>query len=155
MSWVDPNAASPLQVPGLPALKGGLEFASPSQRSPYNVDPMNFGPRIGLAYRGWENVVVRTGYGIFFDPIKGAAAGTGGGGFTGFNFTTPLVTTYNNDGGDTCRTTIRPVAIGSTRAAREFAGLIDWSGSRCQRTDSNLEQHALHSDLEFRIRARV
>jgi hypothetical protein len=54
MSWVDPNAVSPLQVPGLPQLKGGLDFASNNQRSPYNVDPMNFGPRIGLAYRTFE-----------------------------------------------------------------------------------------------------
>ncbi len=98
MSWVDPNAVSPLQVPGLPQLKGGLVFASDKQRTPYDVDPLNFGPRIGLAYRSPGNFVIRTGYGIFFEPIKGAAAGTGGGGFTGFNFTTPLVTTYQNDG---------------------------------------------------------
>src|SRR5258707_6661942 len=43
-------------------------------------------------------MVVRTGYGIFFDAIKGAASGTGGGGFTGFNFNTPFLTTYQNDG---------------------------------------------------------
>jgi hypothetical protein len=98
MSWVDPNAVSPLQVPGLPQLKGGLDFASNSNPSPYNVDPLNFGPRFGIAYRAPLGLVVRTGYGIFFDVIKGAAAGTGGGGFTGFNFNTPLLTTYNNDG---------------------------------------------------------
>ncbi len=98
MSWVDPNAVSPLQVAGLPQLKGGLEFASNQNPSPYNTDPLNFGPRIGIAYRAPGNIVIRTGYGIFFDPIKGAAAGTGGGGFTGFNFTTPLLTTNQNDG---------------------------------------------------------
>ena len=98
MSWVDPNAVSPLQVPGLPQLKGGLVFANSNQPSPYDVDPVNFGPRIGIAYRAPFDFVVRTGYGIFFDPIKGAAAGTGGGGFTGFNFNTPLITTYQNDG---------------------------------------------------------
>jgi hypothetical protein len=98
MSWVDPNAVSPLQVPGLPQLKGGLDFASNNNPSPYNVDPLNFGPRFGIAYRAPLGLVVRTGYGIFFDVIKGAAAGTGGGGFTGFNFNTPLLTTYNNDG---------------------------------------------------------
>jgi hypothetical protein len=98
MSWVDPNAISPLQVAGLPQLKGGLEFASNSNPSPYKVDPFNFGPRFGIAYRAPLGVVVRTGYGIFFDPIKGAASGTGGGGFTGFNFNTPLLTTYTNDG---------------------------------------------------------
>jgi hypothetical protein len=98
MSWVDPNATSPLQVAGLPQLKGGLVFASDNQPSPYNVDPLNFGPRFGLAWKAPYGMVVRTGYGIFFDAIKGAAAGTGGGGFTGFNFNTPFLTTYQNDG---------------------------------------------------------
>src|SRR5439155_10600300 len=41
MSWVDPNAVSPLQVPGFPQLKGGLVFAGDKQRSPYETDPMN------------------------------------------------------------------------------------------------------------------
>lgn len=98
MSWVDPNVASPLQVPSLPNLKGGLEFASDGDRSPYNVDPMNLGPRVGIAYRTLGDIVIRTGYGIFYEVIKGAASGTGGGGFVGFNYNTPLLTTYQNDG---------------------------------------------------------
>lgn len=97
MSWIDPNAVSPVQVPGLPQLKGGLVFANDNQRSPYNVDPNNLGPRIGLAYQAPGGMVIRTGYGIFFEPVKGAASGTGGGGFSGFNWNTPLLTTYQND----------------------------------------------------------
>ncbi len=98
MSWVDPNVTFPIQVPGVHPLTGGLLFASSSDPSPYNLDPLNFGPRIGIAYRTKGDFVVRTGFGIFFDAIKGAASGTGGGGFTGFNYTTPLVTTYQGDG---------------------------------------------------------
>jgi len=98
MSWVDPNAASPLQVPSLPQLNGGLVFASDNQRSPYNVDPWNFAPRAGFAYRTKGDLVIRTGYGIFYEVIKGAASGTGNGGFTGFNWNTPLITTYQNNG---------------------------------------------------------
>ena len=127
-SWVNPSAVSPLQVPGLPQLKGGLVFASPSDRSPYNVDPMNFGPRIGLAYRGFENIVVRTGYGIFFDPIKGAAAGTGGGGFTGFNFNTPLVTTYNNDGATPSARISNPFPTGPQFPPGSTQGLLTGVG---------------------------
>ncbi|MBV8818720.1 MAG: TonB-dependent receptor, partial [Acidobacteriaceae bacterium] len=76
MSYVDPTAVSPLQVPGLGTLNGGLRFVNNNTPSPYNVDPMNFGPRIGLAYRTFQNIVIRTGYGIFFDEIKGGASGT-------------------------------------------------------------------------------
>jgi len=97
-SWIDLNAASPLKVPGLPGLKGGLVFASDKDRYAYNTNYANWGPRIGFAYRTFKDTVIRTGYGIFFNPIKGAAAGTGGGGFAGFNFTTPIQTTYQSDG---------------------------------------------------------
>ncbi len=77
---------------------GGLEFADNGQRTPYNVDPKNWAPRVGFAYRGPRDIVIRGGYGIFYDTIKGAASGTGGGGFTGFNWTTPLLLTYQSDG---------------------------------------------------------
>ena len=97
-SYIDPSVASPLQVAGLAPLRGGLEFTNGSNRSPYNLDPLNFGPRIGLAYRAAGGFVIRTGYGIFFDPSKVDAQGTGGGGFQGYNFQTPYVLTYQNNG---------------------------------------------------------
>jgi hypothetical protein len=128
MSWVDPNAVSPLQVAGLPELKGGLEFASNSNPSPYNVDPLNFGPRFGIAYRAPLGLVVRTGYGIFFDPIKGAAAGTGGGGFTGFNFTTPLLTTYQNDGATPYGRISNPLPSGPQLPPGSSQGLLTGLG---------------------------
>jgi hypothetical protein len=128
MSWVDPNAISPLQVPGLPQLKGGLDFASNNQRSPYNVDPMNFGPRVGLAYRTFKDIVIRTGYGIFFDPIKGAASGTGGGGFTGFNFNTPFVLTYNNDGATPSARISNPLPSGPQLPPGSSQGLLTGLG---------------------------
>ena len=98
MSYVDPSAVNPLQVPGLPTLYGGLRFVTPGDPYPYNTDPWNFGPRVGLAYRVIEKTVIRSGYGIFFEPIKGGASGTGGGGFQGFNYTTNVLTTYQGDG---------------------------------------------------------
>jgi hypothetical protein len=97
-SYVDPSVTYPIQVAGLPPLKGGLEFTNSNNRSPYNVDPNNFGPRVGLAYHTAGDFVIRTGYGIFFSPAKANAAGTGNGGFQGFNYSTPFVLTYQNDG---------------------------------------------------------
>jgi hypothetical protein len=100
MSWIDPDAASPLQVPGLAPLRGGLDFAgvNGNSRAPYDVDASNFAPRVGLAYRIGQNTVIRSGFGMFYMPIKGGAAGTGGGGFQGFNYTTNIQTTYQGDG---------------------------------------------------------
>jgi len=128
MSWVDPNAVSPLQIPGLPQLKGGLDFAGNGQSTPYNVDPMNFGPRFGIAYRAKGDIVIRTGYGIFFDAIKGAASGTGGGGFSGFNWNTPVVTTYNNDGATPSTRLSNPFPAGVQLPPGSSQGLLTGLG---------------------------
>jgi hypothetical protein len=112
-SYINPTVASPLQVAGLPPLQGGLEFTNASNRSPYNIDPDNFGPRMGLAYHAAGGFVIRTGYGIFFDPSKAEAAGTGNGGFQGYNFNTPFVLTYNNDGATPSARISNPLPGGS------------------------------------------
>jgi hypothetical protein len=77
MSWLDLNAQSPLQVPGLGPLKGGLQFANPNDRAPYYNNYHGFGPRFGFAYKVRPTTVVRGGYGIYYTQNKGAAAGTG------------------------------------------------------------------------------
>jgi hypothetical protein len=77
MSWLDLNAASPLQVPGMGPLKGGLQFANPNDRSPYYNNYHGFGPRFGFAYQLRHTTVVRGGYGIYYTQNKGAASGTG------------------------------------------------------------------------------
>jgi hypothetical protein len=128
MSWVDPNVVSPLQVAGLPQLKGGLVFANNNNRTPYNVDPVNFGPRIGLAYHTLGGIVIRAGYGIFYDAIKGAAAGTGNGGFMGFNFNTPLVLTYNNDGATPAARISNPLPNGPQLPPGSSQGLLSFVG---------------------------
>ena len=96
-SWFDPDAVSPLKVPGM-TLKGGLRFADDSTRTVYDLDGNNWAPRVGLAYRFMKNTVVRTGYGIYYLPSKAALSGNGGGGFDGFNQITPWITTYQADG---------------------------------------------------------
>ncbi len=127
-SWIDPNVASPLSVPGLPQLKGGLEFASDNQRTPYNVDPLNFGPRFGIAYRTKGDIVIRTGFGIFFESVKGAAAGTGGGGFMGFNWNTPLLLSYQSDGATPWGRLSNPIPQGIQLPPGNSQGLLTGLG---------------------------
>lgn len=97
MNYLDPNIASPLQVPGLPNMKGGLRFASPDDRNVTGVDFKNFGPRFGFAYAMKPTFVLRGGYGLYYLPPRNGAVGTGPG-FQGFSQTTPWITTYQNDG---------------------------------------------------------
>lgn len=94
-SYLDLDIDSPLVVPGLPGLKGGLQFVDANNRSPYGHDRNNFGPRLGFAYRWTEKLVVRGGYGIFYAPTIRGAAGTGGGGVLGFSRGTTWVITYD------------------------------------------------------------
>jgi hypothetical protein len=93
----DPNAANPLQVPGM-TLKGGLLFVNPSDRLPFNRDLNNWQPRVGLAYHMFKNTVLRTGYGISYLPTFDLPS------FSSFNTTTALVA--SNDGGLTPAVTL-------------------------------------------------
>ena len=60
-----------------PAIKGGLLFASNSNRLPYKRDLNNFAPRVGLAYQVMEKMVIRSGWGITYTPTADIAPTTG------------------------------------------------------------------------------
>jgi Carboxypeptidase regulatory-like domain/TonB dependent receptor len=102
MNWLDPNALSPLQVPGLPTLQGAEVFASPSDRSNYYTSYRAVQPRFGFAYQlpetlGIQNLVLRGGYGIYYSTPRSGASGTGPWGFQGFDVQPPWITTLNSD----------------------------------------------------------
>jgi hypothetical protein len=98
MNYLDPGVQSPLQVPGLSNLHGGLIFASARDRQVNGMDYRNFGPRFGFAYALDSKLVLRGGYGIFYDPPRNGAAGTVATGFQGFSQVTQLIGTYQGDG---------------------------------------------------------
>jgi len=114
MNWWDLDLAQSISAPNpvldeslLPAgaglqqdfgsLKGGLVFASPNQRPTADTDKNNFGPRISFAYRMNEKTVIRTGYGVFYNPTLFGTAGAGQGGIDGFQSSTNWRNTYNGD----------------------------------------------------------
>lgn len=77
--------ANPVSGVTLPTIKGGLTFASPSDRAIYQTATTNFSPRIGFAWTPHPKMSVRGGFGIFdssvgrIDPIA-----------TGYSQTTQL-----------------------------------------------------------------
>lgn len=115
MNWLDPKAASPLQltaaqqaiaasdglsfsqVQALNTLQGIEIFVSPKQRQNYYYDYKDVQPRLGFAYQLRHNLVVRGGYGIFYSTPRSGAAGTGPWGYQGFNIQPPWLTTLNLD----------------------------------------------------------
>jgi len=91
--WFNPNIASPIasQVPGL-NLKGGFQFASDNQRTPYIRNNHDFAPRVGFAYRLTDKLVIRSAYGMFYAPNPYGTSGNVG---NGYSQTTPFVSTVN------------------------------------------------------------
>jgi hypothetical protein len=100
--WFNPTLPSPLgNVPGVGPLEGGLEYATPSERTDINTNFGGIAPRVGLAYRLTPKMVLRGGYGIFYNPTQFGAGGNWGnvsGGMDGFFSQTPWVTTYQDSG---------------------------------------------------------
>jgi hypothetical protein len=94
-SYLDLTVPSPLQVPGLPNLRGGVRFTDSNQRHNYGSDHNDFGPRFGLAYRLTDQTVLRGGYGVFYTTTKRSASGIG---FEGFRKANNWITSYQNDG---------------------------------------------------------
>lgn len=98
MSYLDPDVPSPLKVPGLPNLRGGLQFVDSDRRSNHITDRNNWAPRIGFAYRLTDEVVLRGGYGIFYQASGSGASGIGAGDTQGFAQDTDWITEFQADG---------------------------------------------------------
>jgi hypothetical protein len=60
-------------IPELPVsqfvVRGGYQYATPSNRGAWKLDPHNIMPRFGLAYRIDDKTVLRGGFGLYFDQL--------------------------------------------------------------------------------------
>jgi hypothetical protein len=88
---------------------GGLVFAGSrtpgAPRGIKDLDTNNFAPRIGLAFKATDRLVLRSGISVFYSPTTGFGPNATNAGALGFNAITP----YNSsiDGGRTPYTTIQ------------------------------------------------
>lgn len=79
MTFLDLTASSPLAGPsGLTNLMGGLGYvgANGNSRQQNVAYYKNFAPRIGLAYQAAKQVVIRSGFGLFYQDSPNEAAAT-------------------------------------------------------------------------------
>lgn len=66
LTYFDPNAPSPAGAPG----RGAIQFVGGNNpRTIRKTNWLNFGPRLGFAYRLDNKTAIRGGYGIFYLPI--------------------------------------------------------------------------------------
>jgi hypothetical protein len=97
LSWFNFGIENPVsnQVTGLGELKGGLQFLGENGMDrQWDNQWHQLAPRVGFAYSINRKTVVRGGYGVFFSPFRGAAGGDYDG-YTGFQSTTPWVSSLN------------------------------------------------------------
>ncbi|MGI8740956.1 MAG: carboxypeptidase regulatory-like domain-containing protein [Bryobacteraceae bacterium] len=153
MSWIDPNVTSPLQVPGLPQLKGGLVFASDNERSPYNTDFNNWGP----ARRNRVSHFQRYGDPNRLRHLLRSHQGRGGG---HWRRRFPGLQLHHSAGPDLSerrRHALWPpfesLPAGYSVAARKLARIINRHRPEHQRSGALLEPEPVHSDLELRVAA--
>jgi len=100
-AWFNPTLPSPLgNVPGVGQIEGGLVYASNAERHIVNTNYAGIAPRLGVSYRWKPNLVLRTGYGVFYNPSQFVASSPSGstGGTDGFDATTNWLTTYQGAG---------------------------------------------------------
>ncbi len=102
-SWVYQNiwgetAPLPFAIPNVTSPTGGLTFASSAQRHIVDAAYKDFGPRLGIAYQMHDKLVLRAGYGLFYNPTQYGTTGAGPVGNEGFEPVTGWQTTMNSDG---------------------------------------------------------
>jgi hypothetical protein len=128
-SWFDTSAAFPVTAPGLGALRGGLVFAGRdgNPRGNKNSDNNNFAPRIGLALKLSERLVLRSGFGMFYNPATGIGPNATNQGALSYNAVTNVTTSI--DGGRTPYVTMsNPYPDGFNRPENGTLGLLTFGG---------------------------
>jgi hypothetical protein len=100
MMYFDPNASNPIgpqlsAALGRPVI-GAFGYASSSDRFLWPASNTNFAPRIGVAYKLTDRLVLRAGAGMFYLPASAMISFDNPGQFYGFASTTPYIATNNN-----------------------------------------------------------
>ncbi len=105
-------------------------------RSPFKGEKNNFLPRIGLAWQPLEKLVVRGGYGIFYDTL---GVNTTAPIQTGFSQSTPIQASLDN-GQTYVATFANPFPNGLIAPPGTSAGLLTNIGQAISFFDPNLKQ---------------
>jgi hypothetical protein len=94
--WFDPTASVPVsQTLGFP-VTGGFDFASSSERYPFDLYTHQIGPRIGAAYQVTPKTVIRSAFGIFWIPANLTEV-VGGSRASAWELSTQMLTSLDNN----------------------------------------------------------
>ncbi len=128
-SWFDTSVPLPLNVPTLGVPHGGLRFTNQpgAPNSSRDPDNNNFAPRLGVALKVTDRMVVRSGFAIFFAPSTGTGPNATNTGAVSFNSVTNIIASA--DGGRTAFATLaNPYPNGFSAARNGADGLLSILG---------------------------
>jgi hypothetical protein len=97
INYFDSNLASPVRNSQFPDLRGGLVFATGSDRYAWQWNRVNLAPRLGFAWSVLPKTVLRWGGGVFHAPAETSNVATAFASNSGYSATTPFVSSV--DGG--------------------------------------------------------
>jgi hypothetical protein len=121
LTYLNFDTPSPLQVPGVKPIAGGLDFVGSGGNPRNQADrTWNLSPRFGFSFQAAPNTVVRGGYGWFYMPRTGWDFGNFG--QTGFSQTTSYVGT--SDGFTPIRSISDPYPDGFLQPTGSTLGLL-------------------------------
>ena len=152
-NYFDPNAVSPLQIPGVGPnggsgpLVGGEVFASAGHRKVYNTDFLAWQPRFGFAYQLQTKWVVRGGFGIYYGQSRSGATGVAPYGSQGFNQFSNIISTYQNQGNTPYLRLSNPFPTGLNPGFWKFPGTAERPWLRSQRPTAERKSHASRRKL--------
>ena len=149
------------QLPGGPALKGGLQYAGVDGYPTHQSDPSKtkFAPRLGFAWSASSKTVLRGGYGLFWAPHQYAGINSNNLGTRGFSTVTDYVA--SQDGGATpCSTCniVNPFPNGLQQPSGSANGIQTGAGGTVQfidqfRKSAYVQQYSL--DLQHELPGRI
>ena len=88
------DVTNPIGAQANLALRGGLQYVTPDDRTMFDTDYNNLAPRVGIAVKLTSKLVFRSGYGIFFWK-PASSSGTPNKGYDGYSVSTPWVATLD------------------------------------------------------------
>lgn len=137
----------PFQIPGGPALKGGLQYAGVDGYPTHQSDPSKkkFAPRVGFAWSLDPKTVVRGGYGLFWAPYQYAFPSENNLGARGFTQVTDYVA--STDGGLTpCAgcSIVDPFPLGIAQPSGSRNGILTGAGGTVNFVDQFRKSPYVH-----------
>ncbi|HLH05264.1 MAG TPA: TonB-dependent receptor [Bryobacteraceae bacterium] len=127
LAWFDPTVVNPISSQVGYTVRGGFEYANSKNRYAWAPDNTNFAPRLGIAYRASDRMVVRAGAGIFYSPTS-AMLSFDGGQFLGYGSTTNTFGSVDAQGVYPVQTMLNPFPSGLNQQTGSSQGLNTYVG---------------------------